>query len=257
MLNIKNRLIIFKLLFICLVLQQPFYASAAPLMPQSGIISDVSEKLILSIEDSQVAFELPYLYIPTNLLDNAKAELKKSMLGQEFIFSLVDGQVNRHGAFNAVVKGKGSNKSVQEALLEEGLALVYFVDSPPDAKPLFSAEGAARKNRVGIWQDDGFTIHDSSSITTGYEQYLNHFIIIEGVVDNIYRSKKNTYLNFGKDWKTDFTIQFDNKTLKKFPGFIPDQLVGKRLRARGWLENYNGPFMKIFNPANVEILDAK
>jgi len=253
--NLKNKLIIYTLLCFCSILQLSFNAFADISNPESGTISSVSDKLILSIKDSQIKLELPYLYIPHNLLSNAAVELDKSTANQELIFDYIDEKVNRHGAFNAVVKYKNGNKSLQELLIENGLAFVYFLDSPSDTKLFFLAEENARKRRMGMWHDGVYSILDSTKITIDYDQYLNHFVIVEGVVDNIYLSKKNTYLNFGKDWKTDFSVQFDNKTLKKFTAFTPDKLKGKHVRVRGWLENYNGPFMKIFNPANVEIIN--
>jgi hypothetical protein len=86
---------------------------------------------------------------------------------------------------------------------------------------------------------------------------LGKFIIVSGVVDNIYTSKKDTYINFGKDWHTDFSVQIENKLLKKQPEFSVEKVTGKKISVRGWLEYYNGPFMKIYNIANIQIIYGK
>jgi hypothetical protein len=255
--NLKNKLNIYYLLLIWLLLHISFAASAASQNPQEGIIEDVSDQMILSIKDSPIQLELPYLYIPENMLEYAVAKLKSSVADRNVKIDYADNISNRHMALNAIITEVKSNKSLQEILIENGLAFVYFVDAPADTKPLFRAEETARNKKAGIWRDGSYTVSNSGDITIAYKESLNHFVIIEGVVDNIYLTKKNTYLNFGKDWKTDFSAQFDNKILTTLPEFTPDKLKGRRVRVRGWLEEYNGPFMKIFNLANVEIIDRK
>lgn len=249
--KLKNRLI---LILVIIVFNTNAQAKTSQTLPASSIISDISDKLALSLKDSNIHIELPYLYIPKNLNNAAVKKLQELSVNKEFSFHYINNQANRYGNYIAITTGN-NGITLSEELLKNGIAFVYFVDNSIDVKPLFAAEGQARKSQIGLWHDNNSTIQNSNNITDSYSKYLNHFIIIEGQVDNIYTSKKNTYLNFGTDWKTDFTVQFENRLLKHFPEFIPDKLKGKRLRVRGWLESYNGPFMKIFNPANVEIIN--
>lgn len=222
-------------------------------MAETVVISSISDGLILSAKESNVQIELPYIYVPKDFNASAQEKLKTLALDQELNLHYVNNKANRHGNFSAIMQHNGTNLS--EELIKNGLAFVYFIDQTSDTKPLFVAEEKARKSKAGMWHDSNFLILNTTDLTIDYSNNLNHFVIIEGVVNNLYISKKNTYLNFGTDWHTDFTIQLENKILKIFPNFIPEKLKGKKLRVRGWLENYNGPFMKIFNPSNVEIIN--
>ncbi len=230
-------------------------ADTTPILPQSGIISDVSDKLEISIENSQIILELPYIYIPPDLFPDSLKKIKELTIHKDFYFAFADDKPNRHGNFNAVITSKGDKESLQEILLENGLALAYFIENTKNNKIIFNAEQKARNSKKGIWQHTNTL--KSSAIINDYKEDLGEFAIVEGKPKHIYISKKNTFINFGDDWKTDFSIEFENKLLKKSTDFSAKDLIGKTIRVRGWLEDYNGPFMKIFTVANVEIIGDK
>ena len=72
-------------------------------------------------------------------------------------------------------------------------------------------------------------------------------------------STKNgrAYINFGADYKTDFTVTVERDDLKLFrqARFDVRKLAGKHVRVRGWVELYNGPEMVVSTPAAIQILD--
>ena len=72
-------------------------------------------------------------------------------------------------------------------------------------------------------------------------------------------SKNKIYLNFGDNWRTDFTIMITPAIRKKMiaQGHDPLSLQGVKVRVRGWLENYNGPNIELIHPAWLEVLSER
>ena len=70
--------------------------------------------------------------------------------------------------------------------------------------------------------------------------------------------KNNTfYINFSRDWKTDFTVSVTSEKRLAFSrqGINLMGLNGKTIRVRGWVRNYNGPLIEITHPQQIEVLD--
>ncbi len=68
---------------------------------------------------------------------------------------------------------------------------------------------------------------------------------------------KNTiYLNFGDNWRTDFTIEIPSNAKRRFSkaGLDPLQWGNTRVRVRGWIDSYNGPIVKVEHPEAIQIL---
>ena len=66
-----------------------------------------------------------------------------------------------------------------------------------------------------------------------------------------------TYLNFGTDYRTDFTVMFDaeDEALFDAAGITAETLETRRVRVRGWIEDENGPMIRIDHPDRIELLD--
>ena len=67
------------------------------------------------------------------------------------------------------------------------------------------------------------------------------------------------YLNFAKDWHSDFTVLVERKDSEalKSPGIDVKTLAGKRLRVRGWVEWRNGPMIHVTLLEQIELLPAE
>lgn len=77
------------------------------------------------------------------------------------------------------------------------------------------------------------------------------FGIVQGRLTAIKQAKKVYYLNFGEDWKTDFTVLVD---VKDYATLVPaDLTVGDVVTVRGWVEDYYGPMIKITHPAQIDL----
>ena len=83
------------------------------------------------------------------------------------------------------------------------------------------------------------------------------FQIVEGTVQTATMVKGRAYINFGADYRKDFTVTVAPQDMKLFrqERFDVRKLAGQRLRVRGWVELFNGPEMEIADPAAIERID--
>lgn len=136
-------------------------------------------------------------------------------------------------------------------LIAEGWMLAAPLH-PDDAlrRRLFALETQARDARRGHWKTGRFRIHDA----THYRGPRDAYAIVTGRPLAIARRRNFLFLNFGEDWTEDFTAAIARRDLKAFRGFDLDALEGRRLRLRGHIRWWNGPFMELSDPGQIEIL---
>jgi hypothetical protein len=142
---------------------------------------------------------------------------------------------------------------LQTAMLRKGLARVSFA---PDRREcvgeLYAAEADARARRAGIWALPAYAVRDGRQVS---DNDLGTFQIVEGRVLNA-SVKSRAYLNFGADWKNDFTATIAPEDMKTFraEGIDPASYAGKTIRVRGIVEWHGGPEIEIVSPADIEIV---
>jgi hypothetical protein len=69
-------------------------------------------------------------------------------------------------------------------------------------------------------------------------------------------SRDRAFLNFGPDYKTDFTIAIAKRDFRNFGrGFDPKRYAGQSVRVRGWVEAINGPNIDVTHPEQIEVLE--
>lgn len=166
-------------------------------------------------------------------------------------------RTDRYGRLRAqafVQDGQGEHW-LQRDLLARGLARVAIAaDRYECAAELYAAEAQARAARIGLWADPAFDIRPSDAAGAD----IGHFAVVEGRVLDAERKNGRVYLNFGLDWRTDFTATIapaDMKTFRRLK-FDPLRLLGSRVRVRGIVQSYHGPEIEIANPFQIEALGA-
>lgn len=145
---------------------------------------------------------------------------------------------------------------IQEEMVRLGMARAYtWPDTWQDSKRLYAAERKARKNNRGIWRDDFYAIR--SPEPNSLAQDVDSFQIVEGIITGTARVRDKIFLNFGADYKTDFTVCIERTNLGRFEkqGIDPLELEGAKVRVRGWIELENGPAIWLDHPERLEILD--
>lgn len=143
---------------------------------------------------------------------------------------------------------------LQREMLLRGLARVYtFAGNRKHAAALYAAERAARAMRRGIWALDWYRLLTPPEA----ENRIGTFQLVEGMPKNVAIVRGRAYLNFGADWKTDFTVSIAPKYLKLFrtAGVDIVSMKNQRVRVRGWLVRRNGPMIAVTHPEQIEKLD--
>jgi hypothetical protein len=82
------------------------------------------------------------------------------------------------------------------------------------------------------------------------------FQIVEGWVAAIGGTRRELFLNFGRDWRWDFTAAVDLRRLPDRDATVSrlKALEGRYVRVRGWIEKRNGPFIELAAPDVIEEL---
>ena len=142
---------------------------------------------------------------------------------------------------------------LQGALLAGGMARVRTVaDNRSRIPAMLAIEADARAGSRGIWADRLYRVRTPDEAGSD----IGSFQIVEGVVLDRARVRERIYLNFGPDWRTDFTVSIDTRLLPMFQenGLDPMDLKERRIRVRGWIEARNGPLIDATHPEQIEVL---
>lgn len=147
---------------------------------------------------------------------------------------------------------------LQEEMLRLGMARVYtWPDTHQDIERLYAAEREARAAKRGIWALPYYALRKPDPDPLA--QDVDSFQIVEGLITSAADIRGTVYLNFGANYKTDFTIVVPKKARKTFlkHDMDPASLEGARVRVRGWIELKNGPMMWLDHPQRLEVLDKR
>jgi len=161
-------------------------------------------------------------------------------------------QRDRHGRLLAHLYG-ANGEWLQGELLEAGLARVYsFADNRALITEMLALEAEARAAGRGIWAEPYYRIRTPDEAAT----HVGSFQLVEGRVVDAALVKGKAYLNFGADWRTDFTVALPASALKLFAtaGLDPEAFEGRILRVRGWIKSFNGPMIEATHPEQIEVL---
>lgn len=172
------------------------------------------------------------------------------------------GRINRmnHDLGHILVKslktetGDKSQIWLQGALIDKGLARVYTSPTNPQLSAvMLEQETKARSSSIGLWaKDSPFALITPDQAA----DHLGDFVVLQGRVVNAASVKNNLYLNFGDNWRNDFTVMIDTAQRKKLSqqSISPTSLSNKTIRVRGWLREYNGPLIELEDINHLEII---
>lgn len=186
------------------------------------------------------------------LAKDAQQALAALSLGREVRLSFEGLPLDRYRRLLAQVHDE-NGLWLQGEMVAHGMARVR---SLPDNRfriaDLLRMEAAARAEARGIWADPFYRIRSPDEA----EGDIDSFQIVEGAVMDRARVRDRIYLNFGPDWRTDFTVSIETRFLKAFEkaALDPMDLKGRKIRVRGWIESRNGPFIDVTHPEQIEVL---
>lgn len=176
----------------------------------------------------------------------ARDALIDLVAGQEITLAYSENPRDRFGRVLAHVF-LADGTWVQQALLDAGLVHVYsFADNRVAVPQLLGFERAARAARRGLWQTRQAIDHRVAGAAVGSYAWVEGTVAATAVV------RGRGFLNFGENFRTDFTISVSPGDLSLF-GSLGDYR-GRRVRVRGWLQSFNGPMIEVTHPEQIEVL---
>lgn len=146
-------------------------------------------------------------------------------------------------------------ETLQELLVANGAVRVCPESGDsPFITMLLECEREARLARRGLWADWRYRVFEA----TAAEPAVGAFNIVEGVVVQAVARGGRAYLNFGEDYRTDFTVTARTGAAKKWAKDGSDLLLlaGARVRARGYVAWINGPSIELNHRQQLEVIAA-
>ena len=215
------------------------------------VLRDGSEVRLVGIQAPKLPLGRPG-FEAWPLGDAAKAVLAELSLGQAVELRYGGRRTDRYGRHLAHLYGPDGTW-IQGALLSRGMARVYsFADNRALVAEMLARERAARAAGRGIWADDFYRVRTEGEAG----RHIDSFQLIEGRVLATAEVRGRGYLNFGPDYRTDFTISIAPGDMRRFraDGITVDDYEGRRVRVRGWLRSLNGPMIDVTHPEQIEVL---
>ena len=138
---------------------------------------------------------------------DAKAALTGMVMGQTVRLAFSGRRTDRYGRLLAhvFIDHDGERAWVQGELLRTGHARAYALPQNVSClDELIAAEAQARLSGQGLWSSAGYSVRASAELAQ-LNLLRDTFQLIEGRIVQVSRTKNHVYLNFGADWRNDFT----------------------------------------------------
>ena len=247
---------------ILLIAVAPAFAADALVPGGTAKVSEIVDGDTLVLDDGRqvrlVGIQAPKLPLGRArvklqpLANEAKAALAELTLGRTVRLSFGGQRIDRYNRQLAHLHDE-DGRWIQGDLLLRGLARVYsFRDNRSLVADMLTLEREARRADRGIWDHPFYRVRSVSETP----RHLDSFQLVEGRVLDAAEVRGRTYLNFGEDWRTDFTVTISPKDRRRFRKEPFDLLAleGRRVRVRGWLYQRNGPMIDVTHPEQIELL---
>lgn len=223
--------------------------------PEAKVIA-VKDDASLKLEDIGVA-HLAALDFPHGA-SAAVERLKPAVLGRKVRLYFDGAERDFSGALSGQIYVRdeaGRWLWLHRDLVESGLARVR--PQPSDrsgAEALLPFEAVARTAKTGVWADSALAVRPADAKALSAD--IGAFVLVEGKVLSVGRTAHRVFLNFGADYKTDFTVTIPEEAWSAWPGGAPYllNLKDERVRVRGTLTELNGPSLEAVGPAQIEAL---
>ncbi len=148
----------------------------------------------------------------------------------------------------------GEGGWLQSALVDAGHARVAPLPGETTCiTQLFAREAVARAKRVGLWANPAYEIRPARA-TRALERLAGTFQIVEGWIADVGVSRSEVFLNFGRNWRWDFTAAIDLRRSPDREAIVArlKGLKGRLVRVRGYIEKRNGPLVSL---ASVDVIE--
>ena len=233
------------------------YPTCIFLPSQNGVVKQISKENNVILTNGQ-RLTLANIKLARGI---NKQELNHSFKGKKITYFSSGQKTDRHNRFisHIFTSRNGQQKWLQADLIRRGLETVYATAHNKRCfTTLLDMEQKARKAKLGEWKNDkSLRLYEAADVQTLNQHPQGNFVIVKGQIHSIGRSSNNTFINFDKNWRTDFTIVVASRLLKRKTLSWPHLkgLVGKQVIARGWLDHWNGPMIRMEIPEMLQVID--
>jgi micrococcal nuclease len=185
------------------------------------------------------------------LAEQARAALRRLLDGEMVTLAPAGAPYDRYRRLVAHLE-RADGLWLQGALLERGLAQVQTrPGEAARAAEMLALEQGARAARRGLWAEAAFMPQDASAP----HDSTGRFRIVRGRVLRVAPTERYIYLNFGTDWRTDFTVRVRRAALDGALGGIDlEGLAGRRVEVRGVVLEAGGPLIELSHPEQLQVL---
>lgn len=192
------------------------------------------------------------------LADQARLTLERIASGRGIRVAYSGRRLDRYGRLlGHAFLGGADGAWLQGEMLKRGLARAYALEgSTACLAELIAHEAVAREAAIGLWSEPVYAVR-SSDDTRGLLRLAGTYQIVEGRVTAVSDVRGSLFVNFGEDWRQDFTAVL--RAAPRRQGKGPEhaalaELKGQRIRVRGWIERRGGPMVELPHVAAVEVL---
>lgn len=227
------------------------------------LIQAVIDPLRVQLQDGRIV-QLAGIDIPDNDASNpgplasaAFTQLQNLLLNKQATLYQTknenEGRRNRMGHYLGHLETHADKFWVQGFLLKNGLARILPSPEQVEMAPaMIALEDEARTHKRGLWADEKYNVLTPETA----DKAMNQWAVVEGTITKTGMSNNTIFLNFGEDWRRDFTIGIEGTVRRDMAKRDLNGLnfVGKKVRVRGWVENYNGPYIKLSHAVWLDIL---
>lgn len=219
-------------------------------------IATVEEDATIRLRDG-LAVQLSGIEVPRDPANAAALRIRISeLLAGGGVSLRGQGTPDRYNLVHAMVMLR-DGQSLQWQVVADGRARVRFV--PGEAycgDNLLAAEEAARKAHLGLWSGHEYAISaaDESSLL----EQIGLYALVEGRVVSVSAGSRIVFLDFGHNWRRDFTVMVAASDADRFAaaGKKLESLANRFIRVRGVIEVNNGPAIRVDNPDAIELVDG-
>ena len=171
--------------------------------------------------------------------------------------------INRWGLVPAWIGVQDGNWRVllQEQLVQAGEVIAApAVGTPSCAAKLKRLEAAARRVRRGLWREHKILSTRQPDVLL---KQAGHYVVAEGRIVSLGKTRRNRYLNFGFRWKSDFTVTLKASDEAGFDAALAAEnlkiadLEGAAVRVRGFVRQWDGPHMELKHPGQLDVIEFK
>lgn len=158
---------------------------------------------------------------------------------------------DRHGRLlvHATLAAEPDAPWLQAALIRRGLARVSTLPgAATGAAALLRVEATARTAGRGLWGNPLY--RPRTPLETW--PWLGTFQIVHGTVKATAKVGSRVYLNFGEDWRRDFTVMVERPHRRGLETAALLDLRRQFIQVRGWLFPTNGPMIALDHPEALE-----